>query len=362
MRILKYLFTILIACVIAFNSLSAGNNQTILIKNQEQNNPELFTYSNEKSTETDKTNNDSLYVPLSQFFYADNQRYTLSGSLPLKNTDLKLVPSIIFVSGLAVVFSAQHIGQLQTIWKETGDFGFREDIGDDLWADKAGHIYGSYLTSYLLSETLMEIGMSWEAASTWGGILGLSYSTYVEILDGYGVNWGFSPSDFYADIAGSAFFIGQYYIPYLQNFTPKFIYIPANWHGENPRQPNAMFIDDYSSQTFWLSINVHNMLPHEAKDYWPSWLQLSVGYAARNLCDIHKFDCDPKKADVRLTDVWGSPRYIIALDYDLAKILPDGGSFWNWLRQSLNHIKLPSPAIEFSASKTRYYLVYPFQL
>jgi len=173
------------------------------------------------------------------------------------------------------------------------------------------------------------------------------------------------PSDFYTDIAGAVFFLGQNYIPYLQNFTPKFMYIPANWHGDDKRIPNDMFIDDYSSQTFWLSINVHNMLPETFKSYWPSWLQLSVGYAARNLIAPYEaeqrgIEYDPNKWEVKNRDVWGSPRYIIALDYDLVKILPSDGKFWNWLRQSLNYFKLPSPAIEFSKSRTRFYLLYPF--
>ena len=109
---------------------------------------------------------------------------------------------------------------------------------------------------------------------------------------------------------------------------------------------------------------VEIFLPENLKKYWLPWLQISVGYAARNLFAFHEF---PEKqneyskiTDVQTDEVWGSPRYIIALDYDLYKILPDGGSFWMWLKQSLQHFKLPSPAIEFSASKTKFYLVYPF--
>ncbi|MFH1052347.1 MAG: hypothetical protein V1779_15610, partial [bacterium] len=220
-------------------------------------------------------------------------------------------------------------------------------------------------TSYLLSETLMECGLSYDAATVWGAALGLSYSSYVEVLDGFGENWGFSPSDFYADVVGAAFFVGQHYFPVLQNLTPKFMYFPADWHGDEPRMPHEMFIDDYSSQAFWLSVNVHNLLPEKMKNYWPSWLQLSFGYTVRNIYDVFHYPELKEKyrtiTDVKKEFVWGSPRYIIALDYDFVKILPDGTGFWNWLRQSLMYFKLPSPAIEFSSSKTRYYLVYPFK-
>ncbi len=306
------------------------------------------------------------FIPLNEFFYADNQRYTISGGLPLKESDLKILPTVLFGAGLTAVFVAQHNWQLQTIWKERGDFKFMEDIKQDFFVDKFGHMYGSYMASYIFSETLMECGLSYDAASLWGAGIGLSYSTYIEILDGFGTNWGFSPSDFYSDVFGAAFFIGQHYIPYLQNFTPKFMYFPADWHGDKPRMPHDMFNDDYSSQTFWLSVNIYNMLPENLKSYWLPWLQISFGYTARNILDVFHYpelkQQYEKIADVRSDIVWGSPRFIIALDYDLVKIIPDTGGFWNWLRQSVNLFKLPSPAIEFSKSKTRFYLVYPFSI
>ena len=190
----------------------------------------LIMTNNIKAIEIDSSSinsDEKKFVPLSEFFYADNQRHTISGGTPLKNSDLKLVPTLLFAGAYTAIFVAQHIGQTQTIWKEMGDFKFLEDIDQDLWVDKCGHVYGGYLTSYVFGETLMEVGLSWEAATVWGGALGLAYTSYVEVLDGFGVNWGFSPSDFYCDVAGSLFYVGQYYIPYLQNFTPQFTYFPA---------------------------------------------------------------------------------------------------------------------------------------
>lgn len=54
-------------------------------------------------------------------------------------------------------------------------------------------------------------------------------------------------------------------------------------------------------------------------------------------------------------------RYMLALDLGLREILPDGGGFWNWMRQTLDHFKQPSPAIEFGETK-QLYLVFPFGL
>lgn len=305
------------------------------------------------------------YLPDSLFTFAGSPMYTITGDKPLLETRLRPVTASIVGASYIGLFYLQHQLQMNTIWKEQGDFKFMEDGQYALYSDKAGHVFGAYLTSYFFRETFVVSGMSWEMSNILGAALGLSYSTYVEILDGFGVNWGFSPTDFYADIGGAALFLGQYYWPFLQNFTPKFMYFPADWHGEMPRKNADAFIDDYSSHTLWLSVNVHNLLPDNMKPYWPDWLELSFGYAARNLC-APQHGCDEYTSKLHTFDngairVYGDPKFIIALDYNLAKLLPEGGSFWNWTKQTLNWFKLPSPAVEIG-SDVRFFLVYPFPL
>ncbi len=318
-----------------------------------------FSEDKEKKLNTSDTAKISNFVDANQFKYANLQRVTMDGSLPFEDTDINPVPFYVFTGSLTTLFILQHQLQLNTIWKEQGDFKVFEDGQYALYADKAGHLFGTYYTGYLMSEALMMTGLSWEAATVWGGLAGLAYTSYVEILDGYGINWGFSPSDMYMNVAGAAFFIGQYYWPYLQNFTPKFIYMPANWYGEEMRVPAEFFIDDYSSHTLHMNVNVHNMLPLSMKDYWPEWLELSFGYAARGICN--EFDnpaCKEGKVDFG-DGYYGEPRFVVALDYNLTKILPDGHYLWNWFKQSIMYFKLPSPAIEFGPT-TRVFLMYPF--
>ena len=231
-------------------------------------------------------------------------------------------------------------------------------------SDKAGHVFGAYITSTVFSEGMYASGFDKDWAVISGGAFGLALQTYIEIMDGYGVAWGFSWSDWYADVAGSAFYVAQEYIPFLQNFTPKFMYFPSDWTGDIGRDHAEVFIDDYSSHTFWLSMNVQNMLPESAKDYWPDWLELSVGYAARNLCDGYLYPCDPKQSPFVTDGVYGRRKIILALDYNMVKLLPDGPNAWNWFKQTLNYIKFPSPAVEFDleGAEPRFMLVYPFPL
>ena len=144
-----------------------------------------------------------------------------------------------------------------------------------------------------------------------------------------------------ANTVGAGYYLAQHYIPALENFTPKYQYVPAAWIGA-PRL-STTWIDDYNSSTYWVGVNVHNLLPESARESWPAWLGVAFGYG------------------VDIDDARRARRYIVALDYDLTRILPEGGHLWNWFRQTLNYIKLPAPAIEFSPSP-KFVLLFPWKI
>lgn len=351
-----------------FNSVIPINNDfSDITLNQTQNS--LFSLNNLDLNKIDKNDSEikietdsihSIHLFQSEFMYADNPLYTITGELPLRETKIKPLNMGIIGAVYATAFVLQHKIQMNTIWKEQTDFKIQEDGNYALYVDKVGHFYGTWVMSHFLRETFLWTGFNYKTSYWLGAVAGLAYSTYVEVLDGYGKNWGFSPSDFYFDMLGTSFSIAQYYIPVLQNFTPKFSYIPSTWFGERERIPSEIMIDDYSSQVFWLSINVNNLLGANLKKYWPSWLQLSIGYTARNLCDPDYPEFNKYQYDYNGVNVKGDPKYILALDVDFVKLLPGDGKFWNWIKQSLNVLKFPSPAIEFSKNRTKFYLLYPF--
>lgn len=281
-----------------------------------------------------------------EFTYAGYPRTTLMGTAALKKTSIKNTPFYVLTGTYAAAITALHIYQVNTIWDSTSAFRFIEDGNYGLYVDKLGHFWGGYLNAYILSEFLMGSGLSHEAATNWGAAMSFTYQAYVEILDGFGTNWGFSPSDMISNIAGIGFFLGQHYWPFLQNFTPKANYFPPSWFGSNSRQASSSFIDDYSGYTFMLSANVHNLLPNSLASYWPKWLNLGIGYTARNL-----------------TFKNGDRKYLLGLDITPAMVLPDGPPFWNWIKQSLNYILLPLPTIEFSDKEgPKFNLFYPFRI
>ncbi|HSD64417.1 MAG TPA: DUF2279 domain-containing protein [Ignavibacteriaceae bacterium] len=308
---------------------------------------------NDSSSVPDDVGNSKFLSP-EKFTYAGERRYTLDGLLP--NVETKLRPATAAVLGGIYIGSLTwlHFHQANAWWsKDRRSFHFEEDWVYALQVDKAGHFYGGYLFSYLLSEGLIGSGFSWDEGTNWGTVLGILYQTYVETEDGFAKDWGFSPSDWYADAAGSLFFIAQHYVPALQNITPKWQYVPSEWTGKPVIERPRTFIDDYNSSTFWWSVNVYNILPQNLKQYWVPWLDFSLGYGA---------DAIDAAVPGSPPDQLASRRYIIGLDYNLVNLLPDGGWFWNWFRQSLNLIKFPSPAIEFQNNITRFHLFYPFRI
>lgn len=282
------------------------------------------------------------------FTYAGARRYTMDGSLPYEDSHLKALPTAIVGGVYLGAFIWLHNEQANAWWaNQRGAFHIQDDWEYALQVDKAGHFYGGYMASYLLSEGFLTTGMSWDAATVWGSVAGLLYQSYVEVEDGFARDWGFSPSDMVSNTLGAGFFVAQRYVPFLQNFTPKWQYIPSDWLGKNTIQHSTTFIDDYNGSTFWLSANVHNLLPPAAASYWPRWLNLAFGY---NVYGVGLPDARDRER-----------RYVIGLDYNLVELLPDGPGLWNWFRQGLNMIKLPAPALVIG-NTTKFHLLYPFTL
>lgn len=352
-----------------FSNFNTTNNIIFNELNEKQ--LDFITYAtthyNIKNESTEKDSMEKLieeppsrYVPDSIFRFANQPRYTITGELPYQKSNPKLV-NIITLTGLfAGIFYVQHSLQQSDVWKETGPFHIQEDIQYALWVDKFGHLYGGYSTSYLFTEAFITSGFGWEISNILGSLMGLGYMTYIEILDGYSKGFGFSPTDYYFDIIGSGFFLAQYYFPVLQNFNPKFMYVNPKWLGEKDRTPHESFIDNYSAQTFWISVNIQNLFGGLVAKYVPEWLELSIGYAAYSLCYPPLGNCDPRVTEPVSSDAWGNRKLIISIDYNLVKLLGDGPPFWNWFKQSLKLFKLPAPAIEIGKT-TKFYFIYPFK-
>lgn len=284
-----------------------------------------------------------------EYTYAGQQRYTMTGSMPFRETYVQSGTMVAF--GGALLALAGTITWYQQAWypdSTKGPFNFQTDWGYSKQFDKVGHMFGGWISSYCSYEAFIASGLSREDAALWGSIGGLFFQTFIEVQDGFHKNYGFDPTDEISNVIGAGYFYAQQKIPFLQNFDPK-------WSvGPNPRDSareasqihSRLIVDDYDRQDMWLSIKVHNLLPKNLQPYWPKWLQLAIGAGAR---------------DVELLGYLPHRELHIALDYNLTELLPDMGPFLNWLVQGINAFHLPAPALRLWPT-VQFQLLYPFKI
>ena len=276
----------------------------------------------------DKTNDsltdNNLTVPLSLAAYTVPVTEFDPLQKELDYTTLALVGGATLGVGTAIHFYQQHAW-----WSgQKTSFHFQNDPTYALNVDKAGHFFGGAFIAHLFSGALEAGNMQSEPAAIWGSSLAVLFQMYVEIEDGFGPQWGFSPGDAAADFLGSGYTLGQYYFPFLKNFLIKFSYYPSLKMREGIHQGIA--IDDYEGQKFWVSMRVRNFMPEKISKIWPEWLNIAAGVGVRNL--------DGSGG--------GSRDFYLALDFD-TEAIPLYGNVWQFVKNTFNYIHFPMPGIRF---------------
>jgi len=294
------------------------------------------------------TGDDYPRLGLHEYRYADGPRYTLTGSLPYRESHLRTGTAVAF--GGALLALATSVTWYQQAWypdSTKAPFHIQTDWGYSKQFDKAGHMFGGWMSAYCSYESFVACGLSADDAALWGSIGGLFFQTFMEVQDGF-FSYGFDPTDELSNAIGAGYFYAQQKVPFLRNFDPKWSVGPNN--RDSAREASQIrariIVDDYDRQDVWLSARLHNLLPESLRRFWPKWLQLALGAGAR---------------DVELV---GYPPYRelhLSLDYNLVELLPDLGSFGNWLIQGLNHFHLPAPALRLWPT-IGFELLYPFRL
>jgi hypothetical protein len=250
------------------------------------------------------------------------------------------------VGGTVVLgMAAVHVYQQSGWWKDNQtSFHFREDLDYGKGVDKLGHFYGATVLTFLFSRSLEWAHLSREHALLLGAGTSLLFQTYVEVRDGFSA-WGFDRVDFLANVGGAFYPVIQHHVPLLRSFNMKFSYHPSelldNPGGIGFRGQKHIMFDDYEGQTFWLSMKVDNLLPSGAKPFWPDWLDIVVGYGARQVAS-------PEAHGI----------YLIGIDFDMTRIIPQDTAFLRTLSEALNFIRLPAPAVQVSPNAVWYGLYF----
>ena len=253
----------------------------------------------------------------------------------------------------AIYTSAWYVGSLyilgQTWYKDKpkAPFHFFNDNKAYLQVDKFGHIFGSYMYSYIGYRGLLKMGATRKEAFIYGSTLGFVLQLPIEIMDGIHEGYGFSWGDVAANTLGSGLVMGQELLFNEQVIKYKFSY----WESPYSKNSNGYFgktnlnkfFNDYNGHTYWFSIPVNKMV---SKNRIPDWLSIAVGYSANgmygefdNITSFNGFDI-PKTIRYR--------QYLLSLDIDWTRIHTNS-RFLNLMFKGLTFVKLPFPAVEYNS-------------
>ncbi len=219
------------------------------------------------------------------------------------------------------------------------------DSKEWLQMDKMGHVFSSYQLGRVGANVLNWSGVSKKNQLIYGGTLGLTFLTAVEVLDGYSAEWGFSWSDMAANAVGTGLYVGQELLWNEQRITLKYSFHQTQYASQRPDKLGDGFFEevlkDYNGQTYWLSANIHSFFKN---DKIPKWLNIAVGYGAEGMLVGDNESVD----NLGITQ---SPRrqFYLSLDVDLSRIKTNSQLLKSIL-EVLNVIKVPFPALELDSN------------
>jgi hypothetical protein len=205
--------------------------------------------------------------------------------------------------------------------------------------DKFGHALGGYHLTRVGYAALREACVSDRKAITWAWIYAAAFQLQIEIFDGHFEKYGFSYADMIANTIGQGYAVMQAVRPGWRVIKPTFSYhktqaLKNTQDGTIPGELRPSL--DYSGQTYWLSADVDEMLPKDAKPYWPGFIRFSVGHSITDWID--PATGSPQRAQRKI---------LLSLDFDPDK-LPGEWPLWRTIKRTLSYYRFPAPAIELT--------------
>ena len=270
------------------------------------------------------------------------QTNTLEKPSEIKTLNKKRLRNVILSE--SAVYAAELVF-LQFIWykdHKTEPFHFYNDNDGWLQIDKYGHAFGAYQETVGSYNALRWAGVSNNKAAWYGGLAGFMLQSQLEIYDAFYEGYGFSVGDVAANAVGSLLFIVQQTTLQDQPVKMKFSYSPSGYPKHNPRylgetQLQSFFMD-YNAHTYWLSFNMPGS--SQEKSWWPSWLNLAVGYSANGMLDEFK---NPGTTN----PIPRYRQYLFSLDVDFSRIKTNS-KFLKKVFNFINFIKVPAPTFEWN--------------
>ena len=243
------------------------------------------------------------------------------------STTLSVAEASVLPLGVA---SAIIILNYEAFWKYADEVPFwvSPDPPYAMHIDKFAHGYFSAVSSSGIKAGYMLAGVPEKTATWLGAGITFGLGLMIEMEDarhGNDPQYGFSPGDATGDLLGAALPLLQYYFPAFRRIQPKTFIWPSavykNYH---------TIADDYESQYYWLSFDVHDIIST------PAWMNIGIGFTAENLPGISW--ARPAGA-IPYTDIFIGP------DINLNGI-PIEGSFWKTFSDIASFIRIPFPTLQ----------------
>ncbi|WP_025762301.1 DUF2279 domain-containing protein [Dyadobacter tibetensis] len=251
-------------------------------------------------------------------------------------------------AGQSVLYAATLLGLSKAWYKnDLSQFRIKDDSREWLQMDKMGHMYTSYQIARHTAAIYKTSGISKRQMLVYGAISGIIFQTPIEILDGFSSDYGFSPGDMAANVAGSALYLGQMALwdevrihPKFSSHFTEYAQVRPNLLGQTPAE---RLLKDYNGQTYWFSGSPSSFIQHSG---WPPWLCLSVGYGVSGMVSAETW---------RSREMGYNPTRTLyfSLDVDLTKI-KTRSKFLKGLAFITNSIKVPAPALGFDKHGVRF--------
>jgi hypothetical protein len=254
------------------------------------------------------------------------------------------------IIGASVTYAAT-LGVLYFAWYKdnpSSSFHFIDDGKNWMGVDKVGHAQTAYTFTNYGYWMLRWAGVNNKKSAWYGGLMGFSAMTVIEILDGFSAEYGASYWDLLANGLGAGLSVSQNLLWEDQRLLMKFSYHPTEYAQYNPEQlgetPAQRILKDYNGHTYWLSASIGSFIRKEHK--FPDWICISAGYGAKGMLAPQsnpEFDDDGNP----LPHFNRVSQYYLSMDIDWTKIRTNSG-FLKFTFKLLSFVKLPFPTLEYN--------------
>lgn len=258
------------------------------------------------------------------------------------------------VAGTAIGFTGGFYLLYHSWYKAyaVGSFRFFDDSREWKGMDKIGHMASASILFDQFADIAGYSGYSKRQANSYALASSMAFLTAIECMDGFSEGWGFSLTDYAANVAGTTFSFlrrsgsGRNF-PIL-----KYSWKPGNLSAHRPEllghSVAERMLKNYNEQTYWLSFPLNMFFPKT-----PRWLCIATGYSANGMLGARTNSWTTEAGIFNdFTHIERYAAFKFSLDIDLLA-LPLKKKWQRKLLGIVRWIKIPAPGVEIRTGKNQ---------